>query len=123
MYDLLALDVLEKESDSALRFRIADRASLLPAAEVDSLIQRLVLLRARMQPPQPAQPEASGDYPLEMDPCWRVDYSPLLGPVLLLRHSGAGWTAYALPAESIDRLVRALAVKPPASSAEKPLWN
>ncbi|MEQ5842099.1 hypothetical protein N0A02_21905 [Paraburkholderia acidicola] len=123
MNDVLTLDVVEKEGEVALRFRIAERASVLKTDDIDSLIRRLILLRSQMQPPPEVQPAVSNDYPLEMDPCWHVDYSPILGPVLMLRHSGIGWIAYALPAGSIERLTRALTVKPPVTASTSLLWN
>ncbi|WP_133116933.1 hypothetical protein [Paraburkholderia acidicola] len=123
MNDVLTLDVVEKEGEVALRFRIAEQTSVLKTDDIDSLIRRLILLRSQMQPPPEVQPAVSNDYPLEMDPCWHVDYSPMLGPVLMLRHSGIGWIAYALPAGSIERLTRALTVKPPVTASTSLLWN
>ena len=123
MYDVLTLDVVEKEDEAALRFRIAERTSVLKTDDIDSLIRRLIMLRSQMQPPPEVQPAVSNDYPLEMDPCWHVDFSPTLGPVLMLRHSGAGWIAYALPAESIERLTRALTAQPPVTASTSFLWN
>ncbi|SMG13581.1 hypothetical protein [Paraburkholderia susongensis] len=125
MYDLMTLEVVNKDGggDAALCFRIADRSALLRTEDVDELIRQLVLVRVSMTPPPSVEPVKTQDYPLEIDPSWHVDHSPLLGAVLLLRHAGSGWTAYALPDQSVQRLVQALSAKPPVSRAPDVLLN
>ena len=113
VYESMTLDLFDYADVPVLRFTIADRSCLLQTSAVDELIQQLIALRGRLDPPQPREPVKSSNYPLEMDPCWYVEYSPLLGPVLLLRHQGAGWMAYSLPTESVEGLCKALTVKPP----------
>jgi hypothetical protein len=114
VYESMTLDLFDYADVPVLRFTIADRSCLLQTSAVDELIQQLIALRGRLEPPQPREPVRSSNYPLEMDPCWYVDYSPLLGPVLLLRHQGVGWMAYSLPSESVERLRKALTVEPPS---------
>ncbi|MFM0124433.1 hypothetical protein P0D73_37070 [Paraburkholderia sp. RL18-101-BIB-B] len=114
MFESMTLDLFDYADVPVLRFTIADRSCLLQTSAVDELIQQLIALRGLLDPPQPREPVKSSNYPLEMDPCWYVEYSPLLGPVLLLRHRGVGWMAYSLPTESVERLCKALTVKPPS---------
>jgi hypothetical protein len=117
VYEPMTLDLFDYADVPVLRFTIADKSCLLQTSDVDALIQQLIALRVRLDPPQPREPVRSSNFPLEMDPCWYLEHSPLLGPVLLLRHPGAGWMAYSLPPESVERLREALTVKPPIAAA------
>lgn len=112
VYESMTLDLFDHADVPALRFTIADKSCLLQTSAVDELIQQLIALRGRLDPPQPREPVRSSNYPLEMDPSWYVEHSPLLGLVILLRHPGVGWMAYSLPTESVKRLCTALTVKP-----------
>src|SRR6201996_799651 len=76
----MTLDLFDYADVPALRFTIADKSCLRQTSAVDELIQQLIALRGRLDPPQPREPVRSSNYPLEMDPCWYVEHSPLLGP-------------------------------------------
>jgi hypothetical protein len=77
----------------------------LDAEDVDGVIQYLSLLRASMQPAIPDLPPRDQQYVMEMDPCWYTEKHPLYGgAVLFLRHTGLGWTGFALPPHSLARL-------------------
>jgi hypothetical protein len=112
MHYPMTMEVVDESDTVAVRFSIDNRSSLLSAGDIDTLIEGLLRLRADMQPPHPAKPLAAHDYPLQIDPCWQVEVSPMFdGPVLLLRHAGSGWIAYMLPAESVARLIEVLSAK------------
>jgi hypothetical protein len=112
------MEVVNETGTPAVRFTINSQSSLLGANNIDTIIDGLTQLRGSMQPPHPLEPIREHNYPLEVDPCWRVDWSPLFdGPVLLLRHVGIGWTAFALPHRSIAQLLDALKAKPVATAA------
>jgi hypothetical protein len=113
----MTMEVVNESDSVGVRISIDNRSSLLKAGELDALIESLLRLRADIQPQHPAQPLPAHDYPLQVDPCWQVERSPVFdGPVLLLRHAGAGWIAYMLPPASVERLVEVLQAKPPAGA-------
>jgi hypothetical protein len=124
MYQNMSIEPMHESGTDALRFVIGNSSALLDAGEIDSLITHLGQIRARMQPAPPLQPVESQSYTLEVDPCWHVDRSPLLdGVVLLLRHAGFGWTAFALSPTSISKLHNALKAEPPLRLAMSSLAN
>lgn len=125
MYHLMTMEPVHEAGTVAVRFTIEGRSSVLGAADVSTLIEKLVELRAGMSPAHSLTPVPSHNYPLEVDPSWHVDRTPLFdGPVLMLRHAGMGWTAYALPARSLCQLVDALEMQPaPAAFAAHPVMN
>ncbi|MGH8781279.1 hypothetical protein [Paraburkholderia sp.] len=109
MYHTMAMELVDESGATAVRFSIDNESSLLRVDDVDALIAKLVQLRSTMKPAHPLEPVRAQNYPLEVDPCWHVDRSPLFaGPVLLLRHGGVGWTAFVLPPPSASHLVKAL---------------
>lgn len=124
-YQTMNIQVLtEPNGDFVYRFSIGQHASLLRTHDLDSLIEQLIMLRASSRPPRAVEPVKEHNYPLEYDPCWRVDQSPLLdGPVLMLRHAGAGWLAYTFTVASLRQLLDALAAKPPTSVETSQLVN
>src|SRR5580698_4353935 len=96
--------------NDALRVDIGSGTITLDARGVDALIERLALIRSSMKPALPPQPSRTKQHVIETDPCWYLDRSPLFdGVVLLLRHTGLGWTGFAIPRESVERLSQALA--------------
>jgi hypothetical protein len=118
MDNAMTMEVVNEFDTVAVRFSIDNRSSLLSVSDIDTLIDQLMRLRADMHPPHPAKPLAAHDYPLQIDPCWQVEWSPMFeGPVLLLRHAGTGWIAHMLPLESVARLVAVLSAKQPPLTA------
>ena len=115
MHQPLSIEPLQEYGLDALRFTIGNSTVLLGASEIDEIILKLGHLRAQMQPAQPPVPAKSMTYTLEVDPCWHVDKNALLEgtTVLMLRHTGLGWIAFSLPPQSVEKLQRALAVRPP----------
>jgi hypothetical protein len=114
MYHAMTMEMVNESDTVAVRFSIDNRSSLLSVGDIDTLIDQLIRLRADMEPAHPAKPLAAHDYPLQVDPCWQVEWSPMFdGPVLLLRHAGTGWIAYMLPPASVERLIEVLRAKQP----------
>ncbi|WP_043286443.1 hypothetical protein [Paraburkholderia oxyphila] len=112
MYHALQLDVTSETGTTVVRFTIAGESSILGAQDIEAMIEQLANIRAAMQPARPLSPP-SGTYPMELDPCWRVDrLRDFDGAVLSLRHVGKGWTAFALPASSLASLFEALSSLP-----------
>lgn len=124
MYKRLSVEPLQESGTPALRLVIGNNAALLDVNEVDDLIAHLGQVRAHMLPAPPPQPDRSRLYPLEADPCWHVDRSPLFdGVVLLLRHTGYGWIAFPLPPPSVSKLDIALTAQPPMQLAMSQVAN
>ena len=117
MHHALQLHVTNESGAPVVRFTIAGKSSVLGVVDVETMIAQLARIRASMQPAHPAAPPAS-EYPMEFDPCWRVDVPAQFdGVVLSLRHLGVGWTAFALPPSSLAKLAATLAK---LSGAEEP---
>lgn len=124
MYHAMQLDVTSETGATVVRFTIAGESSILGTADIETMIEQLANIRAAMQPPRPQTPP-SGAFPMEVDPCWRVDrLTSFDGAVLSLRHVGKGWTAFALPAASLASLVEALSSMPHITSpSERAMLN
>jgi len=124
MYYPMTIEAVTESDTDAVQFSIDNRSSLLRASDVDTLIEQLIRLRADMNPPQPAKPFVAHDYPLEVDPCWQVERSPMYdGPVLLMRHAGAGWIAYMLTLASVAQLIEVLSEQPALTAPADMLVN
>ncbi|AYQ86598.1 hypothetical protein WJ59_19675 [Burkholderia gladioli] len=105
----MSIEMINEYGKQAVLVSI-DRASvILDPADVDAVIQYLSLLRASMQPAVPETPSRSEQYVVEMDPCWYTEQHALYGgAVLFLRHTGLGWSGFALPPRSLERLHESL---------------
>ncbi|ACR30348.1 hypothetical protein [Burkholderia glumae] len=105
----MSIEMINESGRSAVMISIERASVLLDPADVDAVIQYLSLLRASMQPPVPETPSRSEQYVVEMDPCWYTEQHALYGgAVLFLRHTGLGWSGFALPPRSLERLHESL---------------
>ncbi|CAB3724487.1 hypothetical protein LMG27174_05241 [Paraburkholderia rhynchosiae] len=105
----MSLEVVNEYGKPAVRMAIENAAVLLDAEDIDRLIHHLGYLRAGIRPDVPTQPSTRQQFVLEMDPCWHTEKHPLYdGVVLILRHSGLGWTGFALPTHSLTELREAI---------------
>jgi hypothetical protein len=105
----LSVELVNEYGDHAIRVNIDGHSALLDATEVDGLIEELGKLRATIRPAVPDQPLRTHQYVIEIDPCWYAERHPMFeGAVMFLRHTGLGWTGFALPTESVHRLKSAL---------------
>jgi hypothetical protein len=112
MYRPMSVQAVRELGVDALRITIENTSTMLSVSDLDTLIDTLGQLRVAMKPPRPHEPVPSHHYPLEMNPSWRVDKNPLFdGAILVLRHAGLGWTAFAFPPPSLSKLSNALAVQ------------
>jgi hypothetical protein len=112
MYRPMSVQAVRQLGVDALRITIENNSTMLSVSAVDTLIDTLGQLRASMRPPRPHEPVPSHHYPLEVNPSWRVDKNPLFdGAILVVRHAGLGWTAFAFPPPSLSKLSDALAVQ------------
>lgn len=108
MHHPLELHVTHETGTPVVRFTIAGASSVLGVADIEAMIAQLVGIRGAMQPAHPVAPPV-GAYPMEVDPCWRLDRANQFdGVILSLRHPGIGWTAFALPSSSLASLREAM---------------
>jgi hypothetical protein len=106
----LSIKMIHEHGKPVVLVSVERGAAVLDSVEVDALIQYLGLLRASMQPAVPQRPPRTQQFAMEMNPCWYAERHPLYGgAVLLLRHTGLGWTSFALPPYSLEQLHDALA--------------
>jgi hypothetical protein len=101
----MKIDVISQDGETALKLTIGTQVKVLDGAGVEELVARLALMRASMRPPVAHEPLRTKQYVIEVDPCWLAQPNAAGdGAVLFLRHSGLGWTGFALPQESIEKL-------------------
>lgn len=118
MYATLRIEKVEEAGRQSVRFKVGDNEAILDVNDVDSLIETLGHIRSALAPLPPVEPSRTHQYAIEIDPCWYIDTNPLFdGVVLLLRHTGLGWTGFALPQSSLERLQEAI-VRPVPHSFE-----
>lgn len=110
MHKPMSVELINEYGQHAVCVKVNGQAALLDAANLDSLIEELAKLRARMHPAVPDHPSRTHQYVIEIDPNWYTERNPLFdGVVVFLRHTGLGWAGFAIPTESIHRLHAALA--------------
>ncbi|WP_155741226.1 hypothetical protein [Burkholderia pseudomultivorans] len=116
MYHTMHMEVSSESGNPVIKFTIDGRTSVVGVSDIDQMIRQLAHARAAMQPTHPVEPP-EGQYPLQIDPCWRVDrLADFDGAVLSIRHLGVGWIAFALPTANLMSLVDALTSTPETTS-------
>jgi hypothetical protein len=112
MYRPMSVQAVRQFGADGLRITIENTSTMLSVGDLDTLIELLAQLRGGMRPPRPHEPVPTRQYPLEVNPSWRVDKNPLFdGGILMLRHAGLGWNAFAFPPASLSKLSDALKVQ------------
>jgi len=105
----IEMKILDSSSAVALLVTLGEYKVVLDTRDVDQLIDQLSLLRGEMLPKTSAHLAHSHQYVIEMDPRWKLVKNPLFdGLVMLLRHSGLGWSCFAIPDHSIARMLDAI---------------
>ena len=81
----------------------------LPAAELQSVLQKLAKLRAEMREPVERSAEEARSMATASDPSWSIGFMEQDGSsVLALRHPGFGWLAFSLKRDRAAMLGEAL---------------
>lgn len=112
----MQVELVNEYGDQALRVTIGRSAALLDVPDLDALIEQLALLRARMRPEVSKEVSHRHRYVVEVDPCWYTEKHPLFeGAVVFFRHTGFNWAGFAVPKESLIRLIDALTMHMEAS--------
>jgi hypothetical protein len=105
----LSIELINQYGTPAVHVAVDDKSVVLEAADVDAVIEHLSMIRAQMRPEVPKEPSRQHQYVIELDPSWHTERHPLYdGAVMFLRHTGLGWTGFALPTQSLVRLHQAL---------------
>ncbi|WP_322011133.1 hypothetical protein [Paraburkholderia sp. J12] len=100
------LEIVNQYGANALMLKLGTSCVLLDPAEIDELIETLGLARVDLEPAVPAEVPRGHQFPLETEPRWKTIVDPAFaGVVLFLRHSGLGWTGFAIPLASAHRLL------------------
>jgi hypothetical protein len=116
MHHPMQVELVNDYGGQALRVTIDRSAALLDAPDLDALIEHLAVLRAKMKPDIPQEISRKHQYVVEIDPCWYTEKNPIFeGAVLFFRHTGFNWTGFAVPKESLVRLIDALTEQADAS--------
>ncbi len=103
------IELVNAYGNNGLRLSVEAGSLILPPPTLDALIEELGKFRADMHPSIAPDISRSKQHPVEMDPRWHAEYNPLLnGSVMFFRHSGFGWTCFALPRPSLEKLVDVL---------------
>ncbi|CAM2153267.1 protein of unknown function [Pararobbsia alpina] len=105
----LHIEPVNVYGNNGLRVTVETGSLILDVSTIDALIEELARLRSDMQPCVNREVDRKKPFLVEVDPDWHAQSNPLIdGSVLLMRHPGFGWTCFALPRESIKRLVNVL---------------
>lgn len=106
----MKIERVDALGEHAIRLSIGQTSVLLPPGDIDAVIQSLSLLRASMRPAVPGEPPRTQQYVVEIDPCWYMECPPMFdGAIFFLRHTGLGWTGFALPDHSLTKLHKSIA--------------
>ncbi|CAB3750061.1 hypothetical protein [Paraburkholderia humisilvae] len=117
MHHPMQVELVSDYGGQALRVTIDRSIAMLDVADLDALIEHLAMLRAKMRPEISQQISRQHQYVIEVDPCWYTEKSPLFeGAVMFFRHTGFNWTGFAVPKESLVRLIDALSQHADAST-------
>ncbi|MFC0400688.1 hypothetical protein [Paraburkholderia rhizosphaerae] len=109
MHHPMQVELVNDYSGQALRVSIDRSVAMLDAPDLDALIEHLALLRAKMHPEIPQQVSRQHKYVIEIDPCWYTEKNAIFeGAVMFFRHTGFNWTGFAVPKESLIKLIDAL---------------
>ncbi|WP_052392088.1 hypothetical protein [Paraburkholderia bannensis] len=100
------MEIIDDDGDSKLRVQLGQNSTTLSPHEVDEIIELLGLTRADMEPEVPLEVARNHQFPLETQPAWKVIVDQNFhGAVLFFRHSGYGWTGFAIPYESLTKIL------------------
>jgi len=105
----IEIRMLDESSADLLLVTLGSSQVVLDTGDVDGLIDRLSKLRSGMRPVTPQKLAIPHQYVIEMDPRWQIVKNPLFdGLLMLLRHSGLGWSCFAMPNHSIGKILEAM---------------
>ena len=93
----IRIELVQEQGVAALQITVGGEMAVLNGADVESLIERFALFRSAMKPAIASQVSRSQNHLLEVNPCWYAEPNPAFdGLIAFFRHSGYGWTGYAI---------------------------
>ncbi|WP_213308979.1 hypothetical protein [Paraburkholderia sacchari] len=102
----LDMEIVNEYGANSLRVRLGQDDVLLSPKEIDQIIELLGMARADVDPHVPLEVLRDRQFPLETRTTWKVIVDPgFHGAVVFLRHSGYGWTGFAIPYASLLKLL------------------
>jgi colicin import membrane protein len=90
--------------DGRLEFSLGDSHATLDAQQVSALIEALARERAALSPGPPAKLPSHWDYVATRDPVTASQKLPNGDRLLVMRHTGHGWVAFAMSPQMIVQL-------------------
>ncbi|WP_321853967.1 hypothetical protein [Paraburkholderia tropica] len=109
MKKAMSVRMINEYGAPSVCFEVDGNAAFLDTEELDALIEELARMRSGMRPGVSDTPSRTHQYVMEINPSWYTELAPLFdGAALFFRHSGLGWTCFALPADSLKKLADAL---------------
>jgi hypothetical protein len=105
----IEMEIMNEYGAQSLLLKMGDDSVLLEPAEIDVLIEELGNRRSDMKPYTSAQMARDRQYVVETSPVWQTVRNPLFdGLVVFFRHSGFGWTGFAIPNGSLRKLLESM---------------
>jgi hypothetical protein len=105
----ITMERLNDYGANSLLLKMRKCSVLLDTPELDELIERLSAIRQEILPETPIRPSPNHQYVVETEPVWRTIRNPLFdGLVVFFRHSGFGWTGFAISDHGIPEFIKAM---------------
>ena len=101
----MRIDRVQRDGADRLSVRIGRHEVLLDGNGIEIFIERLSFNRAAMKPKVAEEASKRRRYLIEVNPSWHADPHPTQdGLVLLLRHTGYGWTGFFISGDRLEAL-------------------
>jgi hypothetical protein len=101
----MKIEVVQRNGADRLSVQIGSREMLLDGSGIETLLERLSFHRAAMKQKIADTASPTHGYLIEVNPSWHADPHPAQDAlVLLLRHTGYGWTGFSFWGDRLDAL-------------------
>lgn len=105
----LTFEVFNEYGTDSVLASLGKGRVLLSAEDIDALIDNLSAHRVKLAPPITPTPSKSHKYVVENASRWHTESNPLFdGAILFFRHTGLGWNGFAIPQNSLGKLIDAI---------------
>ncbi|CAG9213718.1 hypothetical protein [Paraburkholderia caribensis] len=106
MHHGLKIEMFGNNGQNVLSITVGTRQLHMDGHETERLIERLGFFRAAMRPGIATQMSPTHHYVIEINPSWHAEPHPNGdGLVVLLRHTGYGWTGFFIPHAQVPLLL------------------
>jgi hypothetical protein len=101
----IRIEVVQQEGGAVLHMTIEGQLIVLDGIALEALIEQFALFRSAMNPPIVDHLTGGQHHMVELDPCWYAEPNPAFdGLVTFFRHSGFGWTGYAIDRAGLTQI-------------------